>query len=83
MLVNSLLDTPLILHPGASEDEIEALWRETYTRAKMTQAFLDRQIDAETYLDFMAQCGYEPTELLDTAEENLQFAINQGIQLSR
>jgi len=83
MLVNSLLDTPLILQPGASDDEIEALWRETYTRAKMTQAFLDREIDVETYFDFMAQCGYEPAELMDTAEDNLDFAIKEGIELIR
>lgn len=83
MLANFCLDTPLVVTPGMDDEEIEALWRATFQRAKMTQAFLDRQIDVETYLDFMAQAGYEPSELLDVAEENLEFAINEGIFLEK
>ena len=83
MLVNALLDTPLIVLPGMDDAEIDALWNATYQRSKMTQAFLDRAIDVETYLDFMAQSGYEPEDLLDTAEENLGFAMQQGIVIER
>lgn len=83
MLANWTLDTPLIVTPGMDEEEIEALWNATYQRAKMTQSFLDGDIDCETYLDFMAQSGYEPEDLLDAAEENLDYAINQGIVIER
>lgn len=83
MIANDLLDTPLIVLPGMGDEEIEALWQSTYRRAKMTQAFLDREIDIETYFDFMAQEGYEPCDLLDTAEENLDFAIQQGLVIER
>jgi hypothetical protein len=81
MLANFLLDTPLIVHHGMSDDEIEELWCVTYARAKMTQAFLDQTIDPETYLDFMEQTGIDGGELLDVAEENLEFAIKDGISL--
>jgi hypothetical protein len=83
MIANDLLDTPLIILPGMNDEEIDALWVATFTRAKMTQAFLDGAIDVETYLDFMAEQGYEPSELLDTAEENLDFAIQQGLVIER
>jgi hypothetical protein len=83
MLANALLDTPLIVLPGMTDDEIDALWNATYRRSKMLQAFLDRQIDAETYLDFMAQEGYEPEDLISTAEQNLDFAIQQKIVIAR
>lgn len=83
MIANDLLDTPLIVLPGMSDEEIEALWQSTYRRAKMTQAFLDREIDVETYFDFMAQEGYEPCELMDAAEENLDFAMQQGLVIER
>lgn len=83
MIANDLLDTPLIILPGMDDEEIDALWLQTYQRSKMTQAFLDRQIDAETYFDFMAQQGYEPEELISTAEENLEFAIAQGLVIER
>ncbi len=49
----------------------------------MTQAFLDGIVDVESYLDFMAESGIEPGELLDTAEENLDFAIKDGIVLTQ
>jgi len=83
MFANDLLDTPLIILPGMDEGELEALWVETYQRSKMTQAFLDQVIDVETYFDFMAQAGYEPSELLDAAEENLDFVMQQGLELER
>ncbi|MBW4475128.1 MAG: hypothetical protein KME45_32825 [Stenomitos rutilans HA7619-LM2] len=83
MLANDLLDTPLIILPGMDDEEIETLWQQTYQRAKMTQAFLDREIDIETYFDFMAQAGYEPCDLLDAAEENLDFAMQQELVLER
>lgn len=83
MLANALLDTPLIVLPGMDDAEIDALWNATYQRAKMLQSFLDGEIDVETYLDFMAQQGYEPEDLLDTAEENLAFAMQQGLALER
>lgn len=79
MLASALLDTPLIVLPGMCEEEIDALWLQTWRRSKATQAFLDREIDVETYLDCMAENGIEPAELLDAAEENLDFVIYQGI----
>lgn len=83
MLANALLDTPLIVLPGMDDEEIDALWQQTCQRSKMTQAFLDQAIDVETYFDFMAQCGYEPEALMDTAEENLEFAIAEGLVIER
>jgi len=83
MLANALLDTPLIVLPGMDDAEIDALWNATYQRSKMLQAFLDGEIDVETWLDFMAEQGYEPEDLLNIAEQNLDFAIQQGIVIER
>jgi hypothetical protein len=83
MLANALLDTPLIVLPGMDDAEIDALWKATYQRSKMLQAFLDGEIDVETWLDFMAEQGYEPEDLLNIAEQNLDFAIQQGIVIER
>lgn len=83
MDANQLLDTPLIILPGMDDQEIDALWLQTYQRSKMVQAFLDRQIDAETFFDFLAQQGYEPEEVLNTAEENLEFAIANRLVIQR
>jgi len=83
MLANALLDTPLIVLPGMDDAEIDAFWQATYQRSKMLQAFLDGQIDVETWLDFMAEQGYEPEDLLNIAEQNLDFAIQQGIVIER
>jgi hypothetical protein len=83
MLVNFCLDTPLIVEPGMDDQEIDELWRLTFERSKMTQAFLDRKIDAVAYLDWMEQSGIDAAELLDTAQENLEFAISDGIVLER
>ncbi len=76
-----LLDTPLIVSPGMSDQEIDFLWQQTYLRSLMTQRFVDGVIDVETFLDFMAEQGYEPCELLDQAEENLAYAQAEGINL--
>lgn len=81
MLANWLLDTPLIVVSSMSQEEIDFEWDRAYSRSKMTQKFLDREIDVETYLDFMAEQGYEPTDLLGAAEENLEFAIAQSIPI--
>lgn len=74
-----LLDTPVIIVPGMEEAEIDELWECHVIRVRMTAAFLEGKIDAETYLDFMTESGYEPEELLEIAEANLEFAINEGI----
>lgn len=74
-----LIDTPLIVVRGMSEAEIEELWFQHCLRARMTQGFLDKNIDAETFLDFLAEQNYDPGEVLDTAEENLNWAIKSGI----
>lgn len=78
-----LLDTPLIISPEMSEIDLEVEWNAMVLRSKMTQKLIDAEIDWETYLDFMAQQGYEPTELMDAAEENLDFAIREGILIER
>ena len=83
MLASKLFETPLIIVPGMDEATIEAEWQLMVKRAEMTQAFLDRKIDIETYFDFMIEQGYEPSDLLDQAEENLQFAISEGLELER
>lgn len=73
-----LIETPLIVVRGMSEAEIEELWVQHCLRARMTQEFLDKNIDAETFLDFLAEQNYDPGEVLDTAEENLNWAIKSG-----
>lgn len=74
-----LIDTPVLILPGMSDAEIDAEWDLHVQRQKMTDKFLSGQIDPETYFDFMAQNGYEPEELMDDAEENLDFVISQGL----
>jgi hypothetical protein len=83
MLAARLFDTPLIVVPGMDEATIAAEWDAMIQRSHMTQKLIDGLIDWETFLDFMAQQGYEPTDLLDQAEENLDFAIREGVELER
>lgn len=83
MISNWLLDTPLIVVSGMSEAEIEEEWDRAVKRSQMTQQLIDGAIDWETYLDFMAEQGYEPAELLDVAEENLDFAMQEGWVLTQ
>lgn len=83
MLASKLLETPLVVTPDMSDDQLEAEWLAMLQRSKLTQQLIDGQIDWEFYLDFMAQQGYEPAELLDTAEENLEFAIKERIFVER
>lgn len=78
-----LLDTPLIITPDMSELDLEREWNAMIQRSILTQRLLDGAIDWEYYLDFMAQQGYEPTELLDIAEENLAFAQAEGIEVEK
>lgn len=78
-----LLDTPLIVLPGMSPEELEAEWDAHVQRAQMTDLFLAGRIDPETYFDFMAEQGYEASELMDEAEANLEFAINEGIIIEK
>lgn len=83
MLANQLLDTPLVITQGMSDDELKAEWNAMIQRATMTQKLIDGAIDWEAYFDFMAQQGYEPTELMDTAEENLDLSIKEGWHIER
>ena len=78
-----LLDTPLIVTQDMSEADIKIEAEKSVQRALMTQQFIDGEIDVETFLDFMAQQGYEPEELLDVAEQNLEFVINEGIEIEK
>jgi hypothetical protein len=83
MLAAKLFDTPLIIVPGMDEATIEAEWNAMVERSIMTQRLIDGLIDWETFLDFMAQAGYEPADLLQQAEENLDFAIREGLEIER
>jgi hypothetical protein len=78
-----LLDTPLIIIPGMSDEEIESEWNAMIERSKMTQNLIDGNINWECYLEFMHEQGFEPVELLDQAEENLEFAIREGLIIER
>lgn len=83
MLANWMLDTPLIVIDGMTESEINEEWERCVARSKMTQQLIDGHIDWETYLDFMIEQGYEPADLLDAAEENLEFAQDEGLVLTK
>lgn len=83
MLASRLFDTPLIVVPGMSQEQLDAEWDAMITRAKMTQKLIDGAIDWEVYFDFMREQGYEPEELLDQAAENLDFAIREGLVIER
>ena len=78
-----LLDTPLIIVPGMSDADIDAEWNAHVERVRMTDMFLAGEIDPEYYCDFMAQQSIDPEELLDAAEENLEFAIAEGLVIER
>jgi hypothetical protein len=78
-----LIDTPLIVLPGMTETEIDAAWEDHVQRVKMTDQFLAGTIDPETYFDFMIEGGFEPEELMDEAEANLEFAIQQGLIIEK
>lgn len=79
MRANLLLETPAIYTGHASEAEIEAEWAAMQERSRVTQLLIDGKIDWEYFFDWMIQHGIEPAELIDTAQENLNWAIQQGI----
>lgn len=83
MLASDLLDTPIVICPEMSEADFSREWAAAKQRSRMIDLLIQGRIDWETYLDFMAQAGYEPCDLLDAAEENLQFCINEGIVIER
>ncbi len=76
-----LLETPVLISDHLCDAELDAEWRAMLARSKVTEAFLDRKIDAEYYFDWMIQHGYEPEDLIDTAIENLEFAQAEGIRI--
>lgn len=78
-----LMDTPLIVTQDMSEADLQIEAEKSMKRAIMTQHFIDGRIDVETFFDFMAEQGYEPAELLEQAEENLQFVIKEGIAIEK
>lgn len=83
MLASDLLDSPVVICPEMSEADFLKEWEAAKARSRMTDLLIQGRIDWETYLDFMAQAGYEPYDLLDAAEENLEFAIREGIVIER
>lgn len=83
MLASDLLDTPLVICPEMSEADFSREWQLAKQRSQMTDLLIQGRIDWEVYLDFMAQAGYEPCDLLDAAEANLEFAIREGIVIER
>ncbi|NDJ16784.1 hypothetical protein [Myxacorys almedinensis] len=66
-----------------TDADIDTQWDLHVLRVQMTDGFLQGTIDPETYFDFMAQQGYEPEQLMDDAEENLQFAIQKGLKIEK
>lgn len=83
MLAGDLLDMPLIIDQTMDDDELAVEWERAKARSRMTQLFVAGKVDVESYLDFMAEQGYEPSELLDTAEANLEFCMSEGIPVER
>lgn len=76
-----LIETPVIYTGNTCPEELDQLWAEMEQRQALTRKLLDGAIDWEFYFDFMAQSGIEPEELIDTAQQNLDFAIAQGIPI--
>jgi hypothetical protein len=79
MQAGDLLDMPLIIDQAMDDDELAVEWERAKARSHMTQLFVVGKVDVESYLDFMAEQGFEPAELLDVAEANLAFCIAEGI----
>jgi hypothetical protein len=79
MQSGDLLDTPLFLDREMDAEELAVEWERAKARSHMTQLFVAGKVDVESYLDFMAEKGFEPAELLDVAEANLAFCIAEGI----
>lgn len=75
------METPVIIAGTACQGEIDELWRQMQIQQQVTQKLLDKEIDWEFYFDFMAESGIEPEELINTAQENLDFAIKENIIL--
>ena len=63
------ISTPAIWYPGQScEDLFEELTL-MLERSYMTKIFLEGKIDADTFLDFLAQQGYDPFELAENCSQ--------------
>lgn len=76
-----LIECTSLYLPEFSEADIEAEARRMFQRSTVINDFLEGKVDAETFLDFLVEEGYDSTEVMDQAEENLEFVMNNGIVL--
>lgn len=83
MQAAKIFETPLIITPEMTDEEFRSEWDLMVQRSITTQRFIDGQIDLIYFLDWMAQHGYEPSELISQAEENFNFAVHEGLELER
>jgi hypothetical protein len=57
------ISTPVIWYPEQSDEEFLEEVTLMLQRAHMTQDFLTGKLEADTFLDFLDEQGYDPFEL--------------------
>lgn len=65
-----LLATPALWYPGQDEGEWEFELEQTIARSRVTDAFLNGEVDPDWFLDYLAQDDLDP---LEVAEEEWEL----------
>lgn len=79
MEATRLMDTPLIILPDMSNADIDALAAEAWARTCLLQRVLDGKASWEEYLEMLFEHGIDSEEAIETAQNNLSYAITEGM----
>lgn len=60
------ISTPAIWYPGQSDEDFESEIALMLERANLTRDFLAGKVEADVFLDFLDQQGYDPFELAES-----------------
>jgi len=64
MIFDDFLETPLIVVPGMEPQELRYETEQMLLRSQAAADLLAGRIDPETYLDLIAEHGYDPSLLV-------------------
>lgn len=68
-----MIATPALWYPGQTDQEWQEELDAMIVRSRMTSDFLQGRIDAETFLDFLAETYCNPFDVAEEWEECPQF----------
>lgn len=73
MLTNPLIEFEFQLEPGASDSEIEALWKNCQMAQNAMDKFLAGNMNEYELHDYLLYSGVDPDATLETMESNAMY----------